>query len=155
MSYLKASDTISGQEGRAYATIDGENVEMFYLKNLEATIEKQKAELKALGRRGVQHRAAGWKGTGTMTIYYVTSRFRQMMYDYISTGKDVYFDITVINEDPNSTVGKQQVQLKNVNLDKVIVAKLDTESDILDEEVGFTFEDVLISSSFADPVLGG
>ncbi|GAA3410401.1 phage tail tube protein [Paenibacillus hodogayensis] len=154
MPYFKASDTISGQEGRAYATIQSQNVEMFYLKNIEATVEKQKAEMKAIGRRGVQHKATGWKGSGTMTIYYATSRFRELMLDYMSTGRDTYFSITIVNEDPNSQTGKQEVTLKNVNLDKVIMAKLDTESDMLDEEVGFTFEDVEIKNSFRDPKLG-
>lgn len=46
MAFLKASDTISGQEGRAYATINGQTEEMFYVKTLEATVEKQKAEVK-------------------------------------------------------------------------------------------------------------
>lgn len=60
MSFLKANDTISGQEGRAYATINGQVEEMFYIKTLEASVEKEKAEVKTLGRRGVQHKTTGW-----------------------------------------------------------------------------------------------
>jgi len=154
MSFFKAKDTISGQEGRAYANIDGSNEEMFYVKKLEATIEKQKAEMKALGRRGVQHKATGWKGSGTMTIYYATSKFRELMMKYITEGKDTYFDITVINEDPTSSIGKQEVVLKNVNLDKVIIAKVDTDSEMLDEDIDFTFDDVEIPYQFGKPELG-
>lgn len=40
MSFLKAGDTISGQEGRAYATINGQVEEMFYIKTIEAKAEK-------------------------------------------------------------------------------------------------------------------
>lgn len=151
MAFLKASDTISGQEGRAYATINGQVEEMFYVKTLEATVEKQKAEVKTLGRRGVQHKATGWTGSGSMTIFYTTTRFRQMMLDYMKTGVDQYFDIQVINEDPTSTIGKQTVTLKGVNLDSVIMASLDTESDALEEEVSFTFDDVEIGDSFRSP----
>jgi hypothetical protein len=151
MTFLKARDTISGQEGRAYATINGNQEEMFYLKTLEATIEKEKAEVKTLGNRGTQHKATGWSGSGSMTIFYTTTLFRQMMLDYVKGGKDTYFDIVVINDDPTSSIGKQEVVLKGVNLDSVIIAKLDTESDALDEDIDFTFEGVDISGSFKAP----
>jgi len=154
MSFLRASDTISGQEGRAYATINGQVEEMFYIKKLEGKVEKEKSEVKTLGRRGTQHKAKGWKGSGSMTIYYITSVFREMMLDYIKQGKDTYFDVQVINEDPSSTVGKQTVVLKGVNLDSVIMALLDTGSDALEEEVSFTFDDVDILDQFGKPVLG-
>ncbi|MGF9913739.1 phage tail tube protein [Paenibacillus ehimensis] len=146
--FLNAKDTISGQEGRAYATVNGVNEEMFYVKKLEAKIEKEKAEIKALGKRGTQVKAKGWKGTGSMTIYYVTSFFRDLMMQYVEKGIDVYFDITVMNEDPSSSIGKQAVILKDVNLDSVIMASLDTESDTLEEEVSFTFSGVQIQSKF-------
>ncbi|MDQ0722228.1 hypothetical protein QF049_003489 [Paenibacillus sp. W4I10] len=151
MAFLKASDTISGQEGRAYATINGQTEEMFYVKTLEATVEKQKAEVKTLGRRGVQHKATGWSGSGSMTIFYTTSRFRELMLQYMQNGVDTYFDIELTNEDPSSTIGKQTVTLKGVNLDSVIMASLDTEAEALEEEVSFTFEDVDMPVSFNLP----
>lgn len=154
MSFFKLGDAISGQEGRAYATINGRVEEMFYAKKIEATAEKQKTEGKVLGRRGTQSKASGWKGTGSMSIYYATPIFRQMMLDYIKTGKDTYFDLQVINEDPNSTIGKQTTVLKNVNLDSVIMAKVDVDSDLLDEDVNFTYDDVDILDSFVKPTLG-
>ncbi|WP_010279843.1 phage tail tube protein [Paenibacillus senegalensis] len=154
MAFLRARDTISGQEGRAYATINGNIEEMFYIKTLEATVEKEKAEIKTLGRRGTQHKAIGWSGTGSMTIYYVTSRFRQMMYEYMRNGVDTYFDIKIINQDPASSIGTQEVVLKDVNLNSVVMASLDTESEALEEEVEFTFENIEISRSFNAPTLG-
>ncbi|WP_309119205.1 phage tail tube protein [Paenibacillus sp.] len=154
MAYLRAGDTISGQEGRAYATIGGENHEMFYVKNIRATAEKQKAEVKTLGRRGVQHKATGWSGTGEMTIYYVTSRFRQLMLKYIKDGVDTYFDITITNDDPSSSIGRQTVTLKGVNLNEVVMAALDTESEALEEDVAFTWEDIDMAETFVDPALG-
>lgn len=154
MSFLKSGDTISGQEGRAYATINGQVEEMFYVKTIEATAEKNKAEVRTLGRRGVQHKATGWTGTGSMTIFYVTTRFRQLMLNYIKTGVDTFFDVTITNEDPTSTIGAQTITLLGVNLDSVVMASLDTESDALEEDVDFTFEDVDIGQSFGAPTLG-
>jgi len=149
---MRLEDAISGQEGRAYATIEGNVEEMFYVRNIEATAEKTKAEGKTLGRRGTQHKATGWNGTGSMNIYYVTSRFRELMLKYIKTGQDTYFDVTVVNDDPGSSIGKQTIVLKGVNLDSVVMAKLDVDSDMLDEDVDFTFEDVDILDSFGRPI---
>lgn len=154
MGFLKAGDTISGQEARAYTIINGQVEEMFYAKNLEATAEKNKAEIKTLSKRGVQQKATGWTGTGSMTIYYATSKFRKMMLEYIKNGKDIYFDIQVINEDPTSTLGKQTTVLKNVNLDSVVMAQFDVDSDALEEDIDFTFDDVDILDEFNTPVLG-
>lgn len=151
--FLRAGDTISGQEGKATAVIDNSVEDMFYLKSLEATAEKNKVEIKTLGKRGVQHKGVGWTGSGTMTIYYVTSKFREMMLKYAKTGKDTYFNITVVNDDPTSTVGKQTVVLYNCNIDSVILAKLDTEDDALDEDIDFTFDDFDILDSFGNPIV--
>jgi hypothetical protein len=121
------------------------------VRKLEATIEKAKEEVKTLGRRGTQHKAAGWSGSGSMTVYYVTSLFRQLMLEYIKNGRDVYFDIIVTNDDPTSTIGLQTVALHGCNLDSVVIAKLDTESTVLDEDLDFTFDDVDLLEEFQNP----
>lgn len=149
---LRAGDTLSGQEGKATATINGSVYDMFYLKDLEATLEKNKTEVKALGKRSVQNKTNGWSGTGSMTLYYMTSLFRKMAIQYAKTGVDTYFDITVTNDDPGSTVGKQTIVLYNCNIDSVILAKLDVEADTLDESVDFTFDDVDMLDEFGNPV---
>jgi len=151
--FLRAGDTISGQEGKATANIDGNVQDMFFVKSLEATFDKEKVEVKTLGKRGTQHKGVGWSGAGSMTLYYVTTLFRQMALKYAKTGKDTYFDITIINDDPTSTIGKQTVVLYNCNIDSTILAKLDTDSDTLDEDIDFTFDDFDILDSFGNPVI--
>lgn len=141
-------DTISGKEGRAYIIIDGRREEMFYAKDIEATAEKKKKEYNVLGKRGTQHKAAGWSGSGTMNIYYVTSLFRQLMLDYIKGGRDVYFDLMVVNDDNSSRAGRQTVTLKQCNINKTVLAKLDTEAEILEEPIEFTFSDVDMPEKF-------
>lgn len=160
MSYLKAGDTISGQEAVATMLVhnaDGTTTveQMFWAKNLEATASIEKTQVRTLGKRGAQNKPNGWSGSGSMTIYYITSLFRRMALQYIKTGKPVYFDITVTNEDPGSTVGSQTTVLKSCTLDEVILAKFDVESDVLDESVSFTFDDVDLLDEFQNPVLQG
>ena len=160
MSYMKAGDTISGQEAVASMLVrnaDGTTTveNMFWAKNLEATAEMKKTEVYTLGKRGAQNKPTGWSGSGSMTIYYVTSLFRNMVLQYIKTGKPVYFDMTVTNNDPGSTVGNQTVVLKNCTLDSITVAKFDVESEVLDESVSFTYDDIDILEAFQSPSLGG
>jgi hypothetical protein len=154
LSYLKAKDTVSGQEARAYMVIDGETEEMFFAKKLVATVTKEKTEVRTLGKRGVQYKAKGWKGTGNMIIYYATSRFREILLQYMEQGQDVYFDIQVINEDAGTELGRQTVVLKNVNLDSMTVAAFDASADVLEESVNFTFEGMELLDRFEMPTLG-
>ena len=154
MSYLKARDTVSGQEARAYMVINGETEEMFFAKRLAATVNKEKSEVRTLGKRGVQYKAKGWRGSGSMTIYYATSRFRELMQHYMDSGEDVYFDIQVINEDSGTSLGRQTVVLKNVNLDSMTVAAFDAAADVLEETVSFTFDGMELLERFDVPTLG-
>lgn len=159
MSFLKAGDTISGQEAVAKMAIKNANgtttiEDMFWAKNLEATCEINKTAVKTLGKRGEQHKPNGWTGSGSMTIFYITSLFRRMCMEYIKTGVPVMFDIMVTNQDPSSSVGAQTTVLKNCTLDSVILAKFDVESEILDEDIDFTFDDADIIEEFVKPMLG-
>lgn len=157
--YLKAGDTISGQEAVATMLVKWPNgkttVEsMFWAKNLNSTVEIEKEDVFTLGKRGKQTKPTGWTGSGDMTIYYITSLFRKMIIQYIKTGRPVYFDMTVTNNDPASSVGPQTTVLKNCMLDSVTIAKLDVEAQVLDESVNFTFDDVDMLDEFGKPILG-
>ena len=87
-----------------------------------------------------------------MAIFYVTSKFREMALKYARTGEDTYFDITVVNEDKTSTIGKQTVVLYNCNIDSTSIAKLDVDADVLDEDMDFTFDDFDVLDSFGKPI---
>ena len=149
MKTLNAPDTISGKEGRAYAKINGNNEELFMAKAIEANVEKNKSEIKAIGKRMTGHKTTGANGAGSMTLYYMTPLFRAMIKQWKETGVDVYFDMVVENDDQESSAGKQSTLLIGCNLDSVVLAKLDGDSDdALDEDVDFTFEDFDILTAF-------
>ena len=149
MKTLNAPDTISGREGRAYAKINGNNEELFFAKSVEASVEKSKSEVKAIGKRMTGHKTTGANGTGSMTLYYLTPLLRQMLKEWKDTGVDVYFDLVVENDDPASSAGKQSILLMGCNLDSVVLTKLDGDSDDpLEEDADFTFVDFDILESF-------
>lgn len=148
MNILQAEDAINGAMGTCTAVIDGRVYEIMELMNLTATIDKNKSDFKALGSRATQHKSTGWNGTGSATVRYVTSRWARMIVDYVKTGKDVYFDIIVKNQDPGSATGKQTIKLSKCNLDGTDIAKLDIDADFLDQPINFTFSDVDILDEF-------
>ena len=150
--FLKAGDIISGQEGKITAVIDGVVEVLGYVKSAEGTMEKQKSEIKVLGHRGTQHKTTGWSGSGSMNLYYITSIFRKMALKYAKTGVDTSFDLTVENNDPGSTVGKQTVVFYGCNTDSTTLAKLDVDNTELDEDLDFTFDDFDILDEFGKPV---
>lgn len=97
---MKAQDTITGSLGECFITIDGNRYNLMQLTNLEATITKSKTTVPILGKTGKGNKASGWEGSGSATLHYNTSLFRELMYKYVKTGQDFYFDIQITNEDP-------------------------------------------------------
>lgn len=147
---IQAEDTINGREGVATTEIDGRVIELMELSNITATMEKNKTEFKAMGQRNTQNKATGWSGTGSATVRYVSSRWAKLMEKYAKTGKDTYFTIVITNDDPGSKAGKQIVQLLGCNLDSIDLAKLDVDTEILDQDVNFTFNDFNILNEFKE-----
>lgn len=148
MTILQAEDCVNGREGIATAEIDGQVIELMELANITINVEKTKTEFKAMGTRNTQNKATGWKGTGSCNLRYVSTRWAKLFQDYAKTGKDIYFTIVVTNEDAGSRTGKQVIQILGCNLDSLDIAKLDIDSEILDQDVDFTFNDFNILNEF-------
>lgn len=152
MKTLKASDIPAGSEATAYIEIDGKIEEFFYAKSIEATAEINKADVKVMGKRGTQKKATGWDGSGSMTIYYITTLFRQMALKYAKEGVLPSFKLVITNEDKATSIGKQTVVLYDCTVDSVPLSKFDVEADALDEDIDFTFSDFDILDSFGNPI---
>ncbi|MDF2839947.1 MAG: hypothetical protein K0Q99_719 [Clostridia bacterium] len=148
MQTMNARDSVSASLAECFVTIEGSRYNFMQAINLEASIEKTKAEVPILGRTGKGNKSTGWKGTGSATFHYNTSIFREMLYRFKETGQDSYFDIQVTNEDPNSGVGRQTIILKGCNMDGGILTKFDADAEYLEEDMEFTFEDFEIPESF-------
>lgn len=150
---MNAKDAVSASLAECFVTLEGNRYNFMQAINLEASVEKTKAEVPILGKPGKGNKSTGWKGTGNATFHYNTSLFRELLYRYKNTGEDVYFDIQVTNQDPTSSVGKQTVILKGCNIDGGILTKFDADAEYLDDTLDFTFEDFEIPEKFS--VLAG
>ena len=145
---MKGRDAISGSLGNCYVTIDGNRLLLMQVLSVKAKIEKTKKEVAIMGQTGKANKTTGWKGSGSCKLHYTTSIFRELAEKYKNTREDVYFDMIVENDDPTSSVGKQQTVLENCNFNSMIVAHIDATSDILEDEFDFTFENWRLATKF-------
>lgn len=145
---MEAKDVIKGSLAQCYVKIDGERYNFAHAISLEASVDKTKSTVPVLGKTGKLNIAAGWEGTGSMTMHYNSSVMRLMLEKYKNTGEETYFTITVVNEAPGSASLGQTVHLNNCTLDGGIIAKFDADADYLDEDVDFTFDDFEIYQPF-------
>lgn len=150
VGHMFSRDAISSKLATAYITVGGERRLLFQAKKLEATIEKIKKEVSILGQTMSGHKSVGAKGTGTLTIYKNTALFDDMMMKYLAEGIDTYFDLQIINEDNTSRAGRRTTILTMCNIDKIVAANFDADSDWLMEEIPFTFENIKIAENFKD-----
>lgn len=137
---MKVENTLNGNEGKGFVTIDGKTRELFELQKLEAVIELIVSERKVLGNRMVQHKVVGAKGTGSITMYFNNAELLKTVQTYLQKGKMPEISIQAYNEDPASDVGRQEIILRDVIISKLLAVKLDGDSeDALTHESDFTF----------------
>lgn len=148
MGYLRAKDTVNGALGTCFAIIDGKRQELMQVKNVQAKVKKTRTTIPILGLTAKQQKSGGWEGTGTMRVYYVSSLFREVMVDYMKNGVDTYFELMLTNEDPTGETGRQTVLLKDVNIEEMLIGKLDVDEAAMDEEMKFTFGGVELLDKF-------
>lgn len=151
-NYTKINDLVTGSEGSAYITTDGQNRYFFELSKIEANIEFTVIAKKLLGHRMKQHKVVGAEGKGTVTMYNVSPAALAIYQRYIKEGKTPQISIQTTNEDTGSTIGRRTVVMRNCILAKVPVAYLeDGSEDLNTTDSDFTFDDVDELESYAFP----
>lgn len=99
MAYLLARDTVNGAEGKGFVTRGGRVYEVAGFKNVRTTADIQSTDMRVVGTRKVQNKNNGVKLRGTANVYYGTDMWRDMVLEYIKTGKMESFDLEIINSD--------------------------------------------------------
>lgn len=142
-NYTKISDLVTGNEGSAYITVDGQNRYFFEVSKIDANIEFKVIARRLFGRRMTQHKVVGAEGKGTITMYNVSPAALAIYNQYIKNGKVPQISIQTTNEDTGSTIGRRTVVMRDVILAKVPVIYLDDSSEDLNTtDSDFTFDDL-------------
>lgn len=148
---LNIKDTVNGGQGLVQIDIEGTLETLFQVKDVEAFLEKNKESLPIAGSHWEHSKTKTIKGTGSCTMYYMTSTFLKLAERLAKEGKDFDFDMIITNEDKGSSVGKQTTVLRGCNMDKITVAKFDTDTPALEEDFDFTFIDMDVLDEFTKP----
>lgn len=82
-NYTKINDLVTGSEGSAFITVDGQNRYFFELSKIEANIEFTVLAKKLLGHRMKQHKVVGAEGKGSITMYNVSPAALAIYQQYI------------------------------------------------------------------------
>ena len=106
MSY-GSKNRISAKEGRVF--LDG--IEMLNAVKFELNIEKEKVEIKQLGKRMTGHKAIGLSGSGTITEYHATSNIGLLFQYFKDSGTDLYFDAVAVVDDKASGRGTELIAI--------------------------------------------
>lgn len=148
MDKFRQEDAISNKEGRAFITINGRNHDLFYAKKINAKMTKNKADVKAIGKRSVGKKATSWSGAGTLVIHGITSLFKEMFMDYANNGVDRYWSLQLTNEDTSTSYGRETKVVTGGNFDEIDFMTLDSEDDLLEQELPFTFDGAELLEKF-------
>lgn len=151
MEGFMGENVISSKEGKAFLNRGGKNKHLFRCKDIEATLTKNKTEIRMLGNRMVGHKTTSAQGAGTLTLYHVSSDFKQDFIDYITNGVDLYFNLQIEVEDKSTRFGRESMLLTGCNFDEITIAALSAEDGVLEQELPFTFEGVEILKPFNIP----
>ena len=151
--YLLARDTVAGMEGTAVMTdSSGKNRVLFQLTKIKTVADIQSTEMKVVGTRVIQDKAAGAKQTGTATLYYGSPYFTQMVLEYLHTGVMPYFDIQITNSDPTTSIGSQVMAYYGCTLTGTIpLSILNDEEAMLNYDFNFAYTKVARLQAFNDP----
>ncbi|KGK88041.1 phage tail tube protein [Clostridium sp. HMP27] len=133
----ESKNAISAKEGRFF--LEGEEV-LNGIK-LEVEVEKEKVEIKRLGKRMTGHKSVGLSGSGTITEYRATSKWIKVLQRFKDTGEDVYLTCVAITNDTASGRGAEPITLYGVNIDSLTLINMDAEGDVIKDEIPFTIED--------------
>lgn len=150
-NYLRIDDTISGNEGKVFATINNSNRELFETASLRAQLNLRVIEKNILGHKMTQHKVVGATGTGSASLYFMNSEQLNQYIDFIKTGKRPQTKLQVKNENPNSTIGKQEVVLLNVIFATIPVAAVEESDDPITFDSDFTYDGIENLESFVLP----
>lgn len=150
--YLLAQDTVNGAEGSIFVTRDGKNEQIAGMRNIKTQADIQSTDMKVIGTRLIQDKPNGVKMSGSGNIYYGSNTFLDMLLEYIKTGVMPEFTLQIINKDPATSIGQQNMVYYGCKLTgSVPMSILNDEEELLNYDFSFSISKVSRLKKFKDP----
>lgn len=148
--FINADDIVNGREGQVLVKAGSDVVTAAEISSITATIDINKTEVPTLGTSALQTKETTWKGTGSMTVYFSTSFWADLLLNFTKYKKSPEFEIVATVEDKATELGAYRVKLGRCKLDGGDVLKLSTSDDYATGDYNFTFSDWEILERFND-----
>ena len=147
---ILSKDTISGKEGKAYAIIDNEYVQILGLRKYLCKGQLQKDPVSQVGTPNEQDKLKGIKWKVDLDYYYGTPIWTRLLMKFKRTGVFPDIKIVSINDDKQSSYGKQEVMVKGYIPDEIVVASLDESTASMEASMPGTASDCDTLEEFND-----
>lgn len=133
MSNLKGQDVLNG----TFVEIWLDDELIGEATALQAKVEFQTEDIKFAGDLFQHRKVVGYKGTGSLSMHKVSTRFQKAVADTMKTGKEKYYTLIYKLNDP-SVDGQERVALKDVAFDDLTIVDLEVGAT-MKLEVPFSF----------------
>ncbi|MGX7196729.1 phage tail tube protein [Enterococcus olivae] len=143
-------DSIKLNAGTVSANVDGRNIDLLEVEEVDARVTINKEEQGALGRAFRGHKITSLAGAGTLNVKKVSSMWSVMVETYKKTGVFPTLTITGTTEDKSSSTGKEVVSLSGVIPDEITLFTLSASDGIAMNEMSYTFDDFAILETLKD-----
>lgn len=110
------------------------------VQKVEAKVEIEKQEIKVAGTRKIKHKTTTTKGTGSIGMYKVTSKFAIAISRIMDDSASPFVTELIIKLDDPESDGADMIRLKGVQFDNIPLANFEVGSTV-EEELNFTFDD--------------
>lgn len=104
---------------------------------LQAKVELQTEDLKFAGDLFQHRKVVGYKGSGSLSMHKVSTRFQKAVADTMKTGKERYYTLIYKIDDP-AVDGQERVALKDVAFDDLTIVDLEI-GTTMKLEIPFSF----------------
>lgn len=127
---------------------NGDKQNGMYVTKDEFKDKKSKTALGALGTGAKLHKTTGTEGTFSIEGYDITNVWVELQAKFRHEGIDEYFNITVIEWDPTTALGKKITNYYNCNVDEVTISSQDVDDAVKKTSFAGTYDDYEVIQSY-------
>lgn len=150
MPFIRGNDVNRGTDVKFLVEVNGRRRDYIFATDFESKIALNNVDVPRICTREQGKKAGTVTMTGTATVYYMDPETRRIVLDYVRTGVWPNIVMIVRNEDKDSRSGAQTVIHNNVKFDEITLSKFGASTDLLDEQITFSYDTPEITEEFTE-----
>ena len=152
---MRGRDTIRGNMAQCFISIGNDRYNFMQGQDVTCEIEYDQKEVNALGSTMKQFHNSMGTGSGSGTFTFNTSIFQKMALAFKNNFLNVYWELEMIINDPDSAARGMKFVARQCLSTKDLLAKFVSNGDLLEADLNFTFSDFdFPADGYFDPLSG-